>query len=549
MSPKNLLPLLLLTLFASATASEVSFQRNPVELPPDTERMLVADLNNDGRQELITVVGEKLRIYFQSSEGFDFGSGYSDITFPGTAVGWDIAPGLGKEPGTSIVALIDGRQVLRWPVNGTQVAEPEIMLAGLAGFLGKGVNRLHFSQDINDDGRMDLVIPAAGQLNLHLGKAAGGFEQSLSVRSNIRQRTNLNSRRLSWRTGQAITIPSLLLKDLNGDGLNDLESRSSEQLDVFIARDEAARYFDAEPSYSLNILEIEERLGDFDIDQLDFSNLTGVLALTHEELLEDIDGDNIADLLLREGGKVSVFGGTVEGMNLEQPRQVLRSGGNVLSTFLYDENEDGLKDLWLWRVESISVGDIFMWLALSGSISIEAFIYHNEGERFARRPARRINVALTFPSVIRMASSYQDLSEQARNTQSDDIVPTSGAQLDDDPNRLDLVALVGNRLDVFFNSITPEPGEEEFLGSLGYNRQRNDYEINLRELIDNVSISNNPQLEAVAGRSPDISITLDAEVRNGDVIPLRLNADEQDDLLVFTSHSEERIEGVILLSR
>ena len=51
-----------------------------------------------------------------------------------------------------------------------------------------------------------------------------------------------------------------------------------------------------------------------------------------------------------------------QGMDLDQPRQVLRSGGNVLSVFLFDEDDDGLKDLWLWRVETISVGDVFLWL-------------------------------------------------------------------------------------------------------------------------------------------------------------------------------------------
>ena len=35
---------------------------------------------------------------------------------------------------------------------------------------------------------------------------------------------------------------------------------------------------------------------------------------------------------------------------------------------LYDENEDNLKDLWLWRVEPISVGDVFIWLAIVNQI-------------------------------------------------------------------------------------------------------------------------------------------------------------------------------------
>ena len=114
------------------------------------------------------------------------------------------------------------------------------------------------------------------------------------------------------------------LRDVNSDGYDDLISRTDERLDVFIADEIGDAYFSSGASYSIDIAEIEERLGDFDIDNLDFSNLTGVLALTHEEVLDDVDGDGIEDLLLREGGKVSLFGGTYTGMNSEQPRQVLR---------------------------------------------------------------------------------------------------------------------------------------------------------------------------------------------------------------------------------
>ena len=66
---------------------------------------------------------------------------------------------------------------------------------------------------------------------------------------------------------------------------------------------------------------------------------------------------------------------------------------------------DERPDLWLWRVEPISVGDLFIWLALSGSINVEAFVYRNDGERFASRPARKITVALKFPSAVRVLTS------------------------------------------------------------------------------------------------------------------------------------------------
>ena len=132
-------------------------------------------------------------------------------------------------------------------------------------------------------------------------------------------------------------------------------------MEVYIF-DSSSKTFRSTPSYFIDRNEIEDRLGEFDIENVDFSNLTGVLALTHEEILEDINGDGIEDLLLREGGKVSIFEGFSKGLKLDTPIQILRSGGNVLATFLYDENNDGYKDLWLWRVEPISVGDIFVWL-------------------------------------------------------------------------------------------------------------------------------------------------------------------------------------------
>ena len=97
------------------------------------------------------------------------------------------------------------------------------------------------------------------------------------------------------------------LRDLNNDGLEDLISRTDENFDVFIADRSSTSYFENEPSYSIDINEIEKRLGDFDIDNLDFSNLTGILSITHEEILEDVTGDAIDDLLLREGAKITLI--------------------------------------------------------------------------------------------------------------------------------------------------------------------------------------------------------------------------------------------------
>ena len=526
-------------------ADTPTFNQQAFSLPASAESLVVADLNGDGLNDLSTLVDDRLRIYFQSTDGFDFSADFADIQFEARAVGWDLSNGFSSNGSTTVIALLDGKQAVYYPIADRSVLEPEIIKSALPGFISSGVNRLHFARDINADGMQDLVIPGAGEISILINDS-GNFEPPLSVRSEVRLRTQLNINRFNRSAGQTIRIPLLDLRDVNADGNADLVSRTDEKLDVFLAA-AGSSYFPASPSYSLDIAAIEERLGDFDIDTLDFSNLTGVLALTHEEILEDIDGDGIHDLLLREGGKVSFFGGNATGMDLEQPRQVLRSGGNVLSTFLYDENEDGLKDLWLWRVEPISVGDIFVWLALSGSVAIEAFVYPNDGERFARRPSRKVTVDLKFPSVMRLANAYENLNSELEGAQDQGIARTTEADLEGSLEDDDLVVLVNNQIQVFLNSIEPSQ-DQEFLGTLGYSRSRDNYEIDIREILDNVALNGDPNLDAARSQSAAVSIDLGNNISNGDLVAAQINSDQLDDIIVFTGFDASQIQGILLLS-
>lgn len=540
--------LLFLLLPLGAVANEWNFHSQALRLPAETENLVLADLDGDARRELIAVVENELRIFPQTPAGFDFESGFLRLEFDARSVGWDIASGFGPDGHASIIALLDGSRVQVWHLQDGALSEPESLLSGVGGFLSRGVNRLHFARDINGDGLMDLVTPAPGALNMHLRRQDGGFRKALPVESDMRVRTNLNSRGLFWRSGQAVTIPALRLRDLNSDGRPDLISETDEMLSVFIAEPESPEYFPARPSYSVDISEIEERLGEFDVDSLDFSNLTGILALTHEEILDDVDADGINDLLLREGGKISLFAGIPGGMELANPRQVLRSGGNVLGSFLQDENEDGLKDLWLWRVESISLGDVFLWLVLSSDIAVEALIYPNDGQRFARRPSRRITVSLQIPSLVRLAGDFRDLSDAAEATRSTDVIATETAHLDTDFDNLDLLVLMDRQLQVFFNSIRPEPEETEFLGAIGYSRDRDAYRIDLRAIIDEVSIGENRHLREVAGRPADFSIDVDEALARGEVRVADLNDDAVADVFVLSRSEAGHITGMLLLS-
>ena len=525
-----------------------SFTQQAFALPASAKSLVIADLNGDNLNDLVTLIDSRLRVYFQRESGFDFESGFKEISFESRAVGWDLNRGFGTENQVSVIALLDGKRAVRFPINDESILPPQTIASELPGFISRGINRLHFARDINADGMTDLVIPGAGEIHLLINEGGGNFEAPLSIISETRLRTQLNINRFNRSAGQAVRIPNLTLRDVNADSREDLVVRTEEKLEVFLAGRTPGRYFPLTPNFLLDIAAIEENLGQFDIDNLDFSNLTGVLALTHEEILEDIDGDGIDDLLLREGGKVSVFTGQADGVNTAQARQILRSGGNVLSTFLYDENGDGLKDLWLWRVESISVGDIFVWLALSGSIAIEAFIYPNNGERFDRRPARKVTVDLKFPSVLRLANAYQTLNNEAETLQADGVTRTASARLDSPDEDNDLLVLMNDQIRILLNSIEPTR-EDIFLGALNYSRDRDNYEINIRDIINSASRSGNPYRDLIDSRVATDEIALSQEAVGGDLIAARLNDDERDDIIVFTHFDASQIQGLLLLSR
>ncbi|MGQ9425677.1 FG-GAP repeat domain-containing protein [Gilvimarinus sp. F26214L] len=528
-----------------------NYQRVPFELNGVSDRIIPADMNGDGLVDLLTADGSILSLYLQrpGQSPFDFANPDARLELPGNATGW----GLDQE---RLLALVEGRKLLSWTVSEDGFGEPDTELDALSGFLPSGAYPLDFVRDINGDGRADIIVPGPNELQLYLQNPAGGYEGPVHVQSRIMNYSRLlPGAYLDSRVGQSVRIPQLQIRDVNNDQRPDLVTSSEERIDVFLASDKGS--FASVASYSVNLQELSERVGEVDFDRVDFGNLSGLLAHTYDVQLEDVDGDGIEDLLIREGGKLTVFAGAPEGMNMEQPRQVLKSGGNVLGTFVRDEDEDGLGDLWLSRIEDISLANLFLWLAVSGSVDIETFIYRNEGKRFASRPHRKITVSVKFPPILRSADLVSAAVDPDQNS---DVPRSARAQLDAPDSAQELAVLRRNAVAIFMNAI--RGGESDaVLGLADYSRSKNRYVLDLGKALENTGRGMSGDLQKVSGREADFEISyLVKTVKDGekeeapelstmDLVSWELNGDGRHDFFVLTERNDNQVRGVMLLSR
>jgi len=156
--------------------------------------------------------------------------------------------------------------------------------------------------------------------------------------------------------------------------------------------------------------------------------------------------------------------------------------------------------------------------------------------------------------MISLSSTFRDIERELDDARLEEETFSSLASLDDNIDQQDLILMVGNKIQIFLNSIQPQDvldndsDSDLFLGALDYSRERDNYEFNIRDVIENIAIGGNRHLEAIAERTADSVIELSQGVVSGDIIPVALNKDDRDDVIIFTQTSSSHISGLLLLS-
>ncbi|MEM9799665.1 MAG: VCBS repeat-containing protein [Planctomycetota bacterium] len=426
-----------------------------VAVPRHSTTLALRDLTGDGRMELLSfsprgVLVRKLR---------DTGA-YDEIgalrQWPSTSVGWDLAD-LDGDGRDELLYVADGRTFVRQGFDAENGFEAPQELVETGTYLPAGIARVPFARDIDEDGRLDLVLPGPGRFHLRLNRGpdrddATRVAWSTPVEVDYEPAINYSlgdPQRLSSTFGQRVRVPWFQMKDVDGDGRPDLVSTTLDRVAFHLARPE----IDALPSWELDLSALKNDVSASDID---LDNLLGAVSGFAQYRTEDLDGVPPNDLIIGSEGTFKVYLGGAATGPVAKPDQVLKASGNVLYFFVRDVLGDDLPDLQIARGERISLAQLLKYLVVPGQLDFDVFTYENEGGTFASRPTKRTTLAVRVP---RLFSLMKDFDEVADELEAQWDIPARRLDWNGDGRENDIVDVEGGVLKIFENCA---PEEQRF---------------------------------------------------------------------------------------
>lgn len=347
--PRLLVLLLLAAAIPAASQDSGFFQRTQFEFPGTIQDQLLADVDGDGRLDVLIIHGaagdhddHRLAICRQDETKGFLPCVFMDL--PDTARALDVGP-LDLESGAELVLLTDtGVVASSWGPTGFGAFAPLEGLPTVFAGTDQDVPRpIDLFFDLDGRGGRELILPTlAGPALVRHGEAPRVLSSPAAVSYRMGSRSaDINSflRRHYQRriTAQYLT-PDVFVEDYDGDGRRDVITLLDNVVRVFL-QDEAGQ-LPTTASFTLERSTISD-------DELS-SEFTGE-ATTFAQL----DGDGRADLIVMKWGSSeertrmdrSIFFSRPDGTIPDEPDQIVRSESVFPDFDIRDLNGDGRRDL------------------------------------------------------------------------------------------------------------------------------------------------------------------------------------------------------------
>lgn len=387
-----------ITLLATACLGAQAQVVARVEAAEVLDQQLV-DTDGDGSQELVVLRRDGLVRYHLREDGWQQNGELAIATPAHTLVALaDVLPAPGAE-----VVTCDPRRTEARAWSG---AAP-IVLARRGRFrLRVDQPQLSpFVKDLNDDGRLDLMIPTLQGVLPFLQEGLGedgapDFVRLPAVPVRASVAIDPGSRGLDQELVGSVRIPQIDTEDLNGDGRPDMLTRDGNLRSFHLQRADGAfaapiqvdisQFVDSTPKASLEL------------------GSTAVLGDRQQMRRGDVNGDGVPDFVIAHRRKLWTFLGGAAGPQFSKAR-TQAVADDVTALLLVDLDEDGRQDLLTFRVQVPGLASLVLGLVRSVDVDVRAVGYASAQDGFEKKPRWRRTVTLRVPPLLSLLSRQDEL--------------------------------------------------------------------------------------------------------------------------------------------
>ncbi len=388
-----LAPLLLAA--AAAANGQPRFRVQTLQVEGEVASVVAGDFDGDGRKDLLAVYVTGLPPYQRRSFAIFWNRSGVFAPRPDLTLAVDEAEACAFDVGklgnaADELLLITPRGVITKSFARRVPAAPRLLVEQPTFFhqpiLGQ-LPRIHVLADVAGPESHDLLVPTLGSLAIfrRVGERydkVAELEIDMEVGGGPRKNQGVEVR---------YGFPELRVSDTDGDGLRDVIAAQEDRIAIY--RQGPGFTFLPQPQFSR----------DFAVRTPDDHRARGTSASV---LLADVDGDGIADALVRKQvfeGVTSarstsyLFLGRKDGF-AKEPAQVLESEGvTLLQTQLVDVNGDGRPDLVVPYTSFGVFALIRMLTAKTVKVTFQIFPFEPRARRFALEPASERGLVFRIP--------------------------------------------------------------------------------------------------------------------------------------------------------
>lgn len=387
----------LATLLLAAAAAAPRFHVQPLAVEGEVASVVAADLDGDGRKDLVAVYKTGVPPYQKRSFAIFWNRAgvfapRPDLTLTvdeAEACAYDVAV-VGPGPAEDLL-LMTPRGVNAKSFAGRAGAPPRRLVERPTLFhqpINGELPRVRLVRDLAGPASHDLLVPSLGSLAIFRRNGSGSYEKSAEVEVDMEVSGGARKNdALEVRYG----FPVLHIVDSDGDGLRDVFAIQEDRVAIY--RQGPGFTFHPQPDFSR----------DFSVRTPADHRERGSSATT---LVSDLDGDGYADLIIRKQvfeGVTSarstnyVFFGRKDGFSRE-PAQILESEGvTIFQTQLVDLNGDGRPDLVVPYTSFGVFALIRMLTAKTARVDFQIFPFEPRLRRFAADPVSDRDLKFRIP--------------------------------------------------------------------------------------------------------------------------------------------------------